>query len=110
MAKSGQYIPHRSQPEHLSGATTCGGWYPLELYAELKARTFVGQNSTQNPQALQRSTTIETEPRAMDSPFGGTRSFGLKGGWVEESGSIGHPPTFLAFSGLTPQLEVIMVT
>ena len=39
-----------------------GGWYPLELKAEDKARTFVGQNSTQNPQPLQRSTIIETEP------------------------------------------------
>ena len=26
MAKSGQYIPHRSQPLHFSAATTWGGW------------------------------------------------------------------------------------
>ncbi len=26
MAKSGQYIPHKSQPLHFSGCTTCGGW------------------------------------------------------------------------------------
>jgi hypothetical protein len=58
MAKSGQYIPHKSQPLHFSGFTTCGGWYPLELNAEESAKTFVGQNSTQKPQALQRSTTI----------------------------------------------------
>ena len=62
-------MPHRSQPEHLSASTTCGGWYPLELNAELSARTLVGQNSTQNPQALHRSTTIDTEPRAIESPF-----------------------------------------
>jgi hypothetical protein len=28
----------------------------------------VGQNSTQNPQALQRSTTMETRPFAMETP------------------------------------------
>ena len=44
------------QPLHLSGATICGGWYPLELNAEESARTFVGQNSTQKPHALHRST------------------------------------------------------
>jgi hypothetical protein len=65
MAKSGQYIPQRSQPLHFSADITCGGWYPLELNAEDKARTLVGQNSTQNPQPLQRSTVIETEPFAM---------------------------------------------
>src|SRR5208282_5143024 len=26
MAKSGQYMPQRSQPLHFSGCTTCGGW------------------------------------------------------------------------------------
>ena len=26
IAKSGQYIPHKSQPLHFSGCTTCGGW------------------------------------------------------------------------------------
>src|SRR5579871_4725505 len=65
MAKSGQYMPQRSQPLHFSGATTCGGWYPLELNAEERARTLVGQNSTQNPHALQRSTTMETLPFAI---------------------------------------------
>jgi hypothetical protein len=37
---------------------------PLELKAEERANTLVGQNSTQNPQALQRSTTMETRPFA----------------------------------------------
>ena len=68
MAKSGQYMPHRSQPLHFSGATTCGGWYPFELKAEESERTLVGQNSTQNPHALQRSTTIETRPLATEIP------------------------------------------
>src|SRR5581483_9811561 len=70
MAKSGQYMPHRSQPLHLSGATTCGGWYPLELNAEESARTLVGQNSTQKPQALQRSTMMWTLPFATFNPHG----------------------------------------
>src|SRR4029077_7463654 len=65
---SGQYMPHRSQPLHFSGATTCGGWYPLELKAEESASTLVGQNSTQKPQALQRSTTMETRPFATGPP------------------------------------------
>ncbi len=68
MAKSGQYMPQRSQPLHFSGATTCGGWYPLELKAEESASTLVGQNSTQKPQALQRSTTIDTRPLATAPP------------------------------------------
>src|SRR5579862_7490150 len=68
MAKSGQYMPHRSQPLHFSGATTWGGWYPFELKAEESASTLVGQNSTQKPQALQRSTTIETRPFATGFP------------------------------------------
>src|ERR1700748_50756 len=68
MAKSGQYMPQRSQPLHFSGATTCGGWYPLELKAEESASTLVGQNSTQKPQALQRSTTMETRPFATGPP------------------------------------------
>jgi hypothetical protein len=34
------------------------------LKAEESASTLVGQNSTQKPQALQRSTTIETRPFA----------------------------------------------
>src|ERR1700747_2152859 len=75
MAKSGQYMPQRSQPLHFSGATTCGGWYPLELKAEESASTLVGQNSTQKPQALQRSTMIETRPFATGPP---------------QSGSVGH--------------------
>src|ERR1039457_5644702 len=65
MAKSGQYMPQRSQPLHFSAATTCGGWYPVELKAEESARTWVGQNSTQNPHPLQRSTVIATWPLAM---------------------------------------------
>jgi hypothetical protein len=36
----------------------------LELNAEERANTLVGQNSTQKPQDLQRSTTIETRPFA----------------------------------------------
>lgn len=60
-------MPHRSQPLHFSGATTWGAWYPLELNAEESASTFVGQNSTQKPQALQRSTVIETVPFAAKS-------------------------------------------
>src|SRR5881275_2267416 len=67
MAKSGQNIPHISQPEHFSGSTACGGWYPLELKAEERASTCVGQNSTQNPQALHRSTWMETAPRGISS-------------------------------------------
>src|ERR1039457_4260087 len=65
MAKSGQYIPQRSQPEHLSPNATSGGWYPFELNAEESARTWVGQNSTQKPPPLQRSTMIATWPLAM---------------------------------------------
>ena len=64
-AKSGQYIPQRSQPLHFSEAMTCGGWYPLELNAEESESTLVGQNSTQNPHPLHRSTVIDTEPLAM---------------------------------------------
>src|SRR5512146_1764991 len=98
MAKSGQYMPHKSQPEHLSAFTMCGGWYPLELYAELSARTLVGQNSTQNPQALHRSTTIDTEPRAIESPFGrsalGTVHSGLRIGDCEWS--LCHPSALLS--------------
>jgi hypothetical protein len=40
----------------------------LELKAEESANTCVGQNSTQKPQALQRSTTIETRPFATKPP------------------------------------------
>jgi hypothetical protein len=47
----------------------------LELKAEESASTLVGQNSTQNPQALQRSTTMETRPFAMDTPGSSGRSF-----------------------------------
>jgi hypothetical protein len=43
----------------------------LELKAEESARTFVGQNSTQNPHALQRSTTMETRPLATKNPHNG---------------------------------------
>jgi len=68
MAKSGQYMPHKSQPLHLSGATTWGGWYPLELNAEESASTLVGQNSTQKPHALQRSTMMVTRPFANLHP------------------------------------------
>src|SRR5579864_7389958 len=68
IAKSGQYMPQRSQPLHFSGCTTCGGWYPLELKAEESASTCVGQNSTQNPHALHRSTTSETRPLATRAP------------------------------------------
>jgi hypothetical protein len=46
----------------------------LELKAEDSASTFVGQNSTQNPQALQRSTTMETRPFAMETPGSSGRS------------------------------------
>src|SRR6476619_730146 len=67
MAKSGQYMPHKSQPLHFSAAITCGGWYPRELKAEERASTLVGQNSTQKPHALQRSTMILTAPLAMPS-------------------------------------------
>src|SRR5581483_3737053 len=74
MAKSGQYIPQRSQPLHFSGLTTCGGWYPRELNAEESARTLVGQNSTQKPHDLQRSTTIDTRPLATESSFPGVRT------------------------------------
>jgi hypothetical protein len=51
----------------------------LELNAEESARTFVGQNSTQNPQALHRSTTMETTPLAIPTSFlaaGEHRQFG----------------------------------
>src|SRR6266567_2080960 len=83
MAKSGQYMPHRSQPLHFSGATTCGGWYPLELKAEESASTLVGQNSTQKPQALQRSTKIETRPLATGSPhWGGQDTPRIQGDYV----------------------------
>src|SRR5581483_5571338 len=61
-------MPHRSQPLHFSGATTCGGWYPLELKADDSASTLVGQNSTQKPQDLQRSTMMETRPFATCTP------------------------------------------
>jgi hypothetical protein len=61
-------MPHKSHPLHFSGCTTCGGWYPFELKAEESDNTCVGQNSTQKPQALQRSTTIETRPFATRSP------------------------------------------
>src|SRR5581483_9208278 len=71
MAKSGQYIPQRSQPLHFSGLTTCGGWYPFELKADESARTLVGQNSTQKPQDLQRSTTMSTRPFATRPPHAG---------------------------------------
>src|SRR3974390_1566660 len=64
-------MPHKSQPLHFSGCTTCGGWYPFELKAEESASTCVGQNSTQKPQALQRSTTIETRPFATWTPSPG---------------------------------------
>jgi hypothetical protein len=69
MAKSGQYIPQRSHPEHFSGATTCGGWYPFALKADESSNTFVGQNSTQKPQPLHRSTVITTPPLAIETPF-----------------------------------------
>ena len=39
----------------------------MELNAEESARTLVGQNSTQKPQALQRSTMMETVPLAAKS-------------------------------------------
>src|ERR1700746_2455842 len=101
MAKSGQYMPHRSQPLHFSGATTCGGWYPFELKAEESARTLVGQNSTQKPQALQRSTMMETRPFATGPPRGvlGTPetrrnyrgSMSQQGvTWVTDAGESGH--------------------
>ncbi|SPF31584.1 hypothetical protein SBA1_100040 [Candidatus Sulfotelmatobacter kueseliae] len=40
----------------------------MELKADESASTCVGQNSTQKPQALQRSTTIETRPFATRTP------------------------------------------
>src|SRR5580765_7691124 len=66
-------MPHKSHPLHFSGCTTCGGWYPLELKADDSASTCVGQNSTQKPQALQRSTTIETRPFATRTPSSESR-------------------------------------
>jgi len=36
------------------------------MKAEESAKTLVGQNSRQNPQALQRSTMIETRPLPTD--------------------------------------------
>jgi hypothetical protein len=74
MAKSGQYMPHKSHPLHFSGCTAWGGWYPLELKVEESASTWDGQNSTQKPQALQRSTTIDTRPFAMESPRQGGKN------------------------------------
>src|SRR3982751_683160 len=65
-------MPHRSQPEHLSDATTCGAWYPFELNAGESASTLVGQNSTQNPHPLHRSTMIATEPFANGPSWGVT--------------------------------------
>jgi len=38
------------------------------MKAEERAKTLVGQNSTQNPQALQRFSLIETRPLATDPP------------------------------------------
>jgi len=39
------------------------------LKAEDSASTLVGQNSTQKPQDLQRSTTMETRPFATQPPL-----------------------------------------
>jgi hypothetical protein len=44
----------------------------LELKADESARTLVGQNSTQKPQDLQRSTTISTRPFATKTPTCGS--------------------------------------
>ena len=41
----------------------------MELNADDSARTLVGQNSTQKPHALQRSTTMETRPFATKPPL-----------------------------------------
>src|ERR1017187_8584372 len=102
MAKSGQYIPQRSQPLHFSAATTCGGWYPVELKAEESARTWVGQNSTQNPHPLQRSTVIATWPLAAMGPCWSSRSKNLH--------AVGHlrlswdrPSSFVVCQGLLSQ-------
>ena len=51
------------QPLHISRETRTGGWYPLALYWSESFRASVGQNSTQNPHPLHRSTLITTDPR-----------------------------------------------
>jgi hypothetical protein len=51
----------------------------MELKAEESASTRVGQNSTQKPQALQRSTTIDTRPLATRAPSSVTTKFGCGG-------------------------------
>jgi hypothetical protein len=75
IAKSGQYMPHRSQPVQASGFTACGGWYPLLLNLSEDSSTADGQKAIQNPQPLHNSALIATVPRgrlivftsAMDS-------------------------------------------
>ena len=58
MAKSGQSKVHRPQSEHASPSRTSGGWYPLELVCLDITKTERGQNSTQKPQPLHRSSMI----------------------------------------------------
>ena len=58
MAKSGQSNVHSPQSEHASPSTTSGGWYPFELVCLDMTNTERGQNSTQKPQPLQRSSMI----------------------------------------------------
>ena len=50
------------------------GMIALGIERGESARTLVGQNSTQNPHPLQRSTTTATEPRATSPPGGGGRT------------------------------------
>jgi hypothetical protein len=63
IAKSGQYIPHISQPTQAYGFTACGGWYPLLLNLSENSSTAAGQKAIQNPQPLHNSSFISTVPR-----------------------------------------------
>jgi hypothetical protein len=63
MAKSGQSNAHNPQSAHWELSVISGGWYPLGLVRFDITNTPRGQNSTQNPQPLQRSSIIWMMPQ-----------------------------------------------
>src|SRR5580704_8393568 len=79
-----------------------GVWYPLALKAEESASTCVGQNSTQKPQALQRSATICTDPLAIAAL---SMNAGPSRGDLHELDRLAVPPGITLRSGGSPRTE-----
>jgi hypothetical protein len=74
MAKSGHKSAQSPQSAQIVPSMISGGWYPLALVRSDMISTLRGQNSTQNPQPLHRSS------RMWMTPWETGRRFWSRGG------------------------------